>query len=159
MGSLESEHRLKFLKMKFYIAVVVIACALFHTTSAQCMAKSTCLDEKSGIHYKNGQKWSSGTCMDCSCSTTKRLLKTCDSWMIGPITQTITVKQSEADDVESNRLLRCKVITDEEAAGIHKFRVVNFHADCEAKFEDECRYDVVDRETGEKCDHPFGMVG
>merc|ERR1712183_169877 len=101
--------RVKFLKMKFYMGIFVLACFMFlHTTNGQCMAQTTCLDADSGIHYKNGQKWSSGTCMDCSCSTTKRLLKTCDSWMIGLITQTITVKQSEADVVESNKLFVVK---------------------------------------------------
>ena len=48
--------------------------ALVCEINAQCMASMSCLDEDTGIHYSNGQKWQKDLCMDCTCSTSKTLI-------------------------------------------------------------------------------------
>merc|ERR1739842_278038 len=97
--------------------------------------------------------------MQCSCTISLDLIKTCYA--------------------RRNKRGRCRVISEEKAATIapHRvyryyserqyasccsrlFRPVGVHEDCVANLlKSECRYEVVDKITGEDCKHPYGMVG
>merc|ERR1712002_991446 len=152
------------LEMKLFVTVVVVTMlgCLSGLSHAQCMASSSCLDDKTGIHYGHGDTRTADTCMDCSCSVSKKLLKTCNSPILGAVTNEIAVKSSYAEAVASNKLIRCTVVSESEAASCcsRLFTPVGVHEDCVANLiKGECRYEVVDRATGEPCEHPFGMVG
>merc|ERR1712183_1125732 len=168
MGAFKSKSS----KMKFLITLCCIVASFCYITDAQSMASMSCKDETTGIHYNDGDKWTQGTCMDCSCSQTKRLLKICHTMFLGYFTP-------DQELILENTILPCKVIDEEKAATLPTRRVVRIytkdefasccsrlftpvgvHEDCVANLvEGECRYEVVNKETGADCEHPYGMVG
>jgi len=170
--------------MKLYLVIaVVLSLCLFDVSNAQCFMGGRCVDENTGTRYSDGDSWKNmETCQDCSCSQTKRLLKTCVVRDVGlsdtTFDQEIIVDSNMADAVENNQLFKCKKITAKRVSKLPKKRVMRFYTmedrlsccsllftpsgfgeDCVAnKVEGECRYEVVNKETGDACE-VFAMVG
>merc|ERR1719219_2120643 len=114
--------------------------------------------------------------MRCDCTISKDLVKTCYARKKGRRDR--TVPSNYATAIKANRKGRCHVITEKRAASLPANRVfryftkrevssccstlfkpVGLHEDCVANLiEGECRYEVVNKETGNECIHPYGIV-
>jgi len=164
--------------MKEVLLIIVIA---LHSgiCNAQAFTERSCLDRNTGIRYGNGDSWEPYTCMHCECTVSKQLLKICKNPRLGKVVKEIVVREKYAKKVKTNVMKRCSVITEEKAKILPEEHVVRFysqseykfcysklftptdvHEDCEANYiEDECRYEVLNKETGGECEHPVSIVG
>jgi len=161
------------------IAFIVTVSCLFQSADAQCYASMSCTDDKTGVHYGDGDKWNPEPCVDCSCSVSKNLVKTCHSWFMAWFNTEWIITAEQSADVSANTLFPCAVVSESVAKTLPEKSIVRFyetsefmsccsslftpvgvHESCQANLiEGKCEYEVVSIATGETCEFPWGMVG
>jgi len=157
--------------------LIVFALICLESIDAYCFGMNSCHDENAKKTYKDGDSWEIEKCTTCYCYVTKELQKICKVGKRSKSPEEVVLRSPFEISKRDER--RCTEITEEEASELPKNAVTRYyveqefssccsrlfyptgvHEECEKKLViDKCMYEVVDKETGEQCKHPYGMVG
>jgi len=155
------------------LLLIVVGFICLESIDAYCFAMNSCTDAKTNKSYKNGESWEYEPCTTCHCYVTRELQRTCRKSKRSKLPNEVVLK-------DPSELKRCKKVGKKKASKLPENSVVRYyvesayssccsrlvypsgvHEECEKKLViEKCMYKVVNKETGEDCEHqPSGMVG